>query len=55
MRLAYAPYILKFKSPAGTSRGILTEKPTFFIKVFDENDPSMFGIGECSVFPGLSG
>ncbi len=54
MRLAYAPYILKFKSPAGTSRGILTEKPTFFIKVFDENDPSMFGIGECSVFPGLS-
>lgn len=54
MRLAYAPYILKFKSPAGTSRGILTEKPTFFIKVFDEADPSRFGIGECSVFPGLS-
>lgn len=54
MRLAYAPYILKFRFPAGTSRGILTEKPTFFIKVFDENDPSSFGIGECSVFPGLS-
>lgn len=54
MRLAYAPYILKFKNPAGTSRGILTEKPTFFIKVFDENEPAKFGIGECSVFPGLS-
>ncbi len=54
MRLAYAPYILNFKFPAGTSRGILTEKPTFFIKVFDEADPSKFGIGECSVFPGLS-
>lgn len=54
MRLSYAPYILKFKSPAGTSRGVLTEKPTFFIKIFDENDPSRFGIGECSVFPGLS-
>lgn len=54
MRLAYAPYILKFKSPAGTSRGILTEKPTFIIKIFDESDPSCFGIGECSVFPGLS-
>lgn len=54
MRLAYAPYILKFKHPAGTSRGVLTEKPTFFIKVFDESDPSKFGIGECSVFPGLS-
>lgn len=54
MRLAYAPYILKFKSPAGTSRGIMYEKHTFFIKIFDENDPSKFGIGECSVFPGLS-
>lgn len=54
MRLAYAPYLLKFKQPAGTSRGILTEKPTFFIKIFDEKDPSRFGIGECSVFPGLS-
>lgn len=54
MRLAFAPYILKFNSPAGTSRGILTEKPTFFIKVFDENNPLQFGIGECSVFPGLS-
>lgn len=54
MRLAYAPYILKFRHPAGTSRGVLTEKPTFFIKVFDENAPERFGIGECSVFPGLS-
>lgn len=54
MRLAYAPYILKFRKPAGTSRGVLLEKPTFFVKVFDENDPSRFGIGECSVFPGLS-
>lgn len=54
MRLAYAPYILKFKEPAGTSRGVMTEKPTFFIKVFDEREPDRFGIGECSVFPGLS-
>ncbi len=54
MRLAYAPYILRFINPAGTSRGVMTEKPTFIIKVFDENDPSRFGIGECSVFPGLS-
>lgn len=54
MRLAYAPYMLKFRFPAGTSRGILTEKPTYIIKVYDEKDPSRFGIGECSVFPGLS-
>ena len=54
MRLAYAPYMFRFRHPAGTSRGVLTEKPTFFIKVFDEDEPSRFGIGECSVFPGLS-
>lgn len=54
MRLEFAPYLLKFKEPAGTSRGILTEKPTFLIKVYDEKDPEKFGIGEAAVFPGLS-
>lgn len=54
MRLEFAPYLLKFKESAGTSRGILTEKPTFFIKVYDENNPAIFGIGEAAVFPGLS-
>ncbi|MDE7159546.1 MAG: o-succinylbenzoate synthase [Muribaculaceae bacterium] len=54
MRLAYAPYILHFREPAGTSRGILTEKPTFFIKIYDETNPEVYGLGECAVFPGLS-
>lgn len=54
MRLAFAPYLLQFKEPGGTSRGVLTEKPTFLIKVFDEKEPERFGIGEAAVFPGLS-
>lgn len=54
MRLAIAPYMLKFKHSAGTSRGVLTEKPTYFIKLFDERNPDVYGLGECSVFPGLS-
>lgn len=54
MRLAYAPYMLKFRQPAGTSRGVLTGKPTYIIKVYDERNPERFGLGECSVFPGLS-
>lgn len=54
MKLEFVPYLLKFKEPSGTSRGVLTEKPTFFIKVYDETDPSRFGIGEAAVFPGLS-
>lgn len=54
MRLQFAPYILKFKQPAGTSRGVLTEKITCFLRMFDENDPTRYGVGEAAIFPGLS-
>lgn len=54
MRLEFAPYLLHFKEAVGTSRGILLDKPTFLIKVFNETDPTHFGIGEAAVFPGLS-
>lgn len=54
MRFAFAPYLLHFKEPGGTSRGVMTEKPTFLVKIFDENDPEHLGIGEAAVFPGLS-
>ncbi|MDE5790114.1 MAG: o-succinylbenzoate synthase [Muribaculaceae bacterium] len=54
MRIQFAPYILDFKSPAGTSRGIMTNKLTAFLRIFDENDPSHYGIGEAGIFPGLS-
>ena len=54
MRLQFAPYILKFKEPAGTSRGVMTEKITCLMRVFDEKNPEEFGIGEAAVFPGLS-
>lgn len=54
MRIEFAPYLLKFKEPGGTSRGVMTEKPTFFIKFYDEKNPEQFGIGEAAVFPGLS-
>lgn len=54
MRIEFAPYLLNFKEPGGTSRGVLTEKPTFFIKFYDEHEPEKFGIGEAAVFPGLS-
>jgi o-succinylbenzoate synthase len=45
------PYRLDFKKPAGTSRGTLTEKPSYFI-LLESN--GRIGIGECGVFPGLS-
>ncbi|MDE6258693.1 MAG: o-succinylbenzoate synthase [Muribaculaceae bacterium] len=54
MKLQFAPYVLKFKAPAGTSRGVMNEKLTAFLRIFDENDPEHYGIGEAAIFPGLS-
>lgn len=54
MRLQFAPYNLHFKTPAGTSRGILKDKITCFLRIFDERNPELFGIGEAGIFPGLS-
>ncbi|MGB1646772.1 MAG: o-succinylbenzoate synthase [Crocinitomicaceae bacterium] len=41
---------LKFKSPAGTSRGVLYEKPSWIFYV----EEAQHIRGECSVIPGLS-
>ena len=54
MRLQFAPYVLRFKEPGGTSRGVMTEKITCLLRIFDEKDPAHFGIGEAGIFPGLS-
>ncbi|MCB4808625.1 o-succinylbenzoate synthase [Tamlana sp. 62-3] len=47
----YKQYILNFKQPSGTSRGILRTKETWFI-ILEED--SKKGIGECGLFRGLS-
>ncbi len=49
----YKKYILKFKFAAGTSRGVLHEKTSWFIIVRDHSVNGM-GIGECSLLKGLS-
>ena len=54
LKAAYGKYILRFKNPAMTSREVMLEKPTYFIKVWHEYSPENFGIGECGLFPGLS-
>lgn len=48
------PYTLIFNEPSGTSRGILIEKPSWFVRVFDSDKPDVFGLGEISVIPKLS-
>ena len=54
MKASYAHYTLHFRQPAGTSRGVLTDKETYFLKLEDEDMPGVFGLGECAVFRGLS-
>ena len=51
MRATYKKYILDFKRPSGTSRGVMTKKETWFIKI--EQDGKL-GIGECGILRGLS-
>ena len=43
-----------FKKPSGTSRGVLTEKHAWFIEVWNNDEPEIIGVGECSIIPGLS-
>jgi len=47
----YHRYLLDFKTPSGTSRGVLTQKETWFL-VLEHNGCK--GIGECGLFRGLS-
>ena len=42
---------LQFKTPAGTSRGTLTDKPSFYIIARDLEEDGRVGIGECSLIP----
>src|SRR5690606_12798262 len=51
MKASYYRYILNFKTPGGTSRGILTKKETWFIFLEQDNQS---GIGECGILRGLS-
>ncbi|MGF1560420.1 MAG: o-succinylbenzoate synthase [Flavobacteriaceae bacterium] len=51
MKATYKKYILDFKKPSGTSRGVLTQKETWFL-VVEDND--RYGLGECGFFKGLS-
>lgn len=51
MKASYHKYILNFKVPSGTSRGVLKTKESWFI-LLELNGKS--GIGECGLFRGLS-
>ncbi len=51
MKATYFKYVLDFKMPSGTSRGILKQKETWFI-VLESHGKK--GIGECGILRSLS-
>lgn len=51
MTAKYSRYLLEFKRPSGTSRGVLYEKETFILEI-TKGDKK--GTGECAIFRGLS-
>lgn len=54
LNASYHKHILTFNFPAGTSRGVLTEKPSWIIKLYNPANPDIIGTGECSIINGLS-
>lgn len=51
MKATFKKYVLNFKTPSGTSRGVLRTKETWFV-VLEHGEKK--GIGECGLFKGLS-
>ena len=51
MEATYLQYLLQFKRPSGTSRGVLLDKETFILTISEDGRE---GVGECAIFRGLS-
>ncbi|MEG9326445.1 o-succinylbenzoate synthase [Salinimicrobium catena] len=51
MKTSYQKYVLNFKRPSGTSRGVMTQKETWFLMLETEDS---IGIGECGILRSLS-
>lgn len=51
---SFHKHTLIFRQPAGTSRGVLHHRDSYFLLLRDTLNPETTGIGECGVIPGLS-
>ena len=54
LKASYFRKVFRFNFKARTSRGLMKDKISWFIKLWDEKDPSVFGIGESGPLPSLS-
>lgn len=54
LEASYKKHRLIFKTPVGTSRGVLETKDSWFLSVWNTEEPEIVGIGECSIIANLS-
>ena len=54
MKIDIHKYRLDFRFEAGTSRGVMTSRDSYFIKIYHPEYPEFFGLGECAPLNGLS-
>jgi O-succinylbenzoate synthase len=54
LRATVSKKVFEFNFTARTSRGRMKDRTSWFIKLWDEMDASVFGLGECAPLPGLS-
>ncbi|MGV6861476.1 MAG: o-succinylbenzoate synthase [Putridiphycobacter sp.] len=54
LKASWKKVTLNFKQPSGTSRGILTTKDSWLIKIWDNATPQIYGLGEASIIKTLS-
>jgi len=54
MKSSIQKHTLQFKFDAGTSRGVLRTKDTWFLKLWETTKPKIVGVGEAGPLAGLS-
>jgi O-succinylbenzoate synthase len=54
LHFSFVKKIFRFNFKARTSRGLMKDKTSWFIKVNDPLNPGVSGVGECGPLPGLS-
>lgn len=54
LQASYSKKVFQFAFKARTSRGLMKDKTSWFIKLWDDAHPEIIGMGECGPLPGLS-
>ena len=54
LRASFSKQVFKFNFNARTSRGLMPDKTSWFICIWDQKQPEVVGMGECGPLPGLS-